>query len=99
MQTLIVLDLGSNKICAQGVQHLADALQQNEVMLTLTSYNFFTISHRHSPDLISMIIKSVRKEQSTLPMLYKKNKVTSSLSHSIVQSLFHTDSHHAGLGN
>jgi Ran GTPase-activating protein (RanGAP) involved in mRNA processing and transport len=65
-QTLITLDLSGNQIGDEGVEHLANALQQNKVT-QLILFSFLVnhgsiIFYRHSPHLTSVAIKSVMKK-------------------------------------
>ncbi|CAF4043476.1 unnamed protein product [Adineta steineri] len=70
----------SNKIGDQGAQYLANALQINKVtpILVLLPLHFTSslprFSHRQLPHLICATIKSVIKERTILPMLYKSTK-------------------------
>jgi hypothetical protein len=76
-QTLIKLSLQLNEIGPQGAEHLADALQQNQVTLTHSTFSFsysLTILHRRWPGLTSISIKLVMREHNILPRLYNKIK-------------------------
>ena len=45
LQTLTTLDLSCNKIGPQGMEHLANALEQNKVMQIALLYSAFIYSH------------------------------------------------------
>ncbi|CAF0999780.1 unnamed protein product [Adineta steineri] len=79
-QILTTIYLIANKIGDQGAQYLANALQINKVtpILVLLPLHFTSslprFSHRQLPHLICATIKSVIKERTILPMLYKSTK-------------------------
>jgi hypothetical protein len=77
-QTLTTLDIGYNQLGDQGTEHLANALQQNEVtslrqLHFLYNYSFI-IYHRHSQHLTSVATKSVIKAQNILRMHWSKTR-------------------------
>jgi hypothetical protein len=78
MQTLTTLDVGYNDIGDQGVEHIATALQQNEVnFVSSPSFHFnnhLYISHRHLPHLLLERMKSIRKEHNILLTLCNTTK-------------------------
>jgi hypothetical protein len=99
-QTLTTFDLGANQIGDQGAEHLANALQQNEVT-SLRQLHFlwnylFIIYHRHSQHLTSVPTKSVIKVQNILRMHCSKTRyfrLDNSTSYGTIYSSFITDTH------
>ncbi len=101
-QTLTTLDLGRNQIDAQGAEHLANALQQNEVRL-LTALDFlciysFIYFYRHSQHWICGATKSVLKAQNILRMRWGRtwwDCSHHSTTYASIHSSFSTDTHNS----
>lgn len=100
IQTLMILDLNSNQIGDEAAEHLANALQQNQVLwfeMIFLFNHLFIVLHRHSLHLTLLTMKSMRTEQNVLLMLYIKIMYQdlnySSLS-LIIHLLFYTDTHY-----
>ena len=69
-QTLTTLNLERNEIGNKGVEYLADALKINRVRQSATHRSEIYFIRRASPCWIFATIVSMRKERSTLPMLW-----------------------------
>ena len=97
-QTLITLNLSSNKIDDEGAQYLASALQVNSVRLDFPASHLLPIiliSHRHSQRWILAPTRSVLKEHSIWEVHCKWTQWGSTSFHlmSYPLSSFHTDTH------
>jgi len=95
-QTLTTLEISTNFIGDQGIQHLANALKQNNVTLSLIFSLYCSLpSFIQTLTIFSLNYNKISDQGAQyLADALQQNKATFSSSHPITHPLFHTDIYH-----